>query len=236
MSESILNLEHVTMQFGGVVAVNDLSLEVNKGEIVALIGPNGAGKTTTVGKIASAMAARGKNVVIGSADTFRAAAIEQLDVWGQRAGVPVIKRDRGSDPASVCYDVLDEADKRGSDLVLIDTAGRLHTSPELMRELAKVVNVTRKRAANMAAGPMPVSVVLVIDAATGQNGLNQALEFNEALGLDGIIMTKLDGTAKGGVVIAVCNTLKIPVKFVGVGEQMDDLMQFDAHSFVEALI
>ena len=160
---------------------------------VLFVGINGAGKTTTVGKIASAMAARGKNVVIGSADTFRAAAIEQLDVWGQRAGVPVIKRDRGSDPASVCYDVLDEADKRGSDLVLIDTAGRLHTSPELMRELAKVVNVTRKRAANMAAGPMPVYVVLVIDAATGQNGLNQALEFNEALGLDGIIMTKLDG-------------------------------------------
>ncbi len=137
---------------------------------VLFVGINGAGKTTTVGKIASAMAARGKNVVIGSADTFRAAAIEQLDVWGQRAGVAVIKRDRGSDPASVCYDVLDEADKRGSDLVLIDTAGRLHTSPELMRELAKVVKVTRKRAESCAAGPMPVHVVLVIDAATGQNG------------------------------------------------------------------
>ena len=173
---------------------------------VLFVGINGAGKTTTVGKIASAMAARGKNVVIGSADTFRAAAIEQLDVWGQRAGVPVIKRDRGSDPASVCYDVLDEADKRGSDLVLIDTAGRLHTSPELMRELAKVVNVTRKRAANMAAGPMPVSVVLVIDAATGQNGLNQALEFNEALGLDGLAAIPWTSTqyAFWSMLIAFC--------------------------------
>ena len=187
---------------------------------VLFVGINGAGKTTTVGKIASAMAARGKNVVIGSADTFRAAAIEQLDVWGQRAGVPVIKRDRGSDPASVCY----------------DTAGRLHTSPELMRELAKVVNVTRKRAANMAAGPMPVSVVLVIDAATGQNGLNQALEFNEALGLDGIIMTKLDGTAKGGIAMAVAEKLKLPILRVGVGEQVDDLQEFNAKDFCRALV
>ena len=188
---------------------------------VLFVGINGAGKTTTVGKIASVMAARGKNVVIGSADTFRAAAI---------------KRDRGSDPASVCYDVLDEADKRGSDLVLIDTAGRLHTSPELMRELAKVVNVTRKRAANMAAGPMPVSVVLVIDAATGQNGLNQALEFNEALGLDGIIMTKLDGTAKGGIAMAVAEKLKLPILRVGVGEQVDDLQEFNAKDFCRALV
>ena len=203
---------------------------------VLFVGINGAGKTTTVGKIASAQAAAGKNVIIGSADTFRAAAIEQLDVWGQRAGVPVIKRDRGSDPASVCYDVLDEADARGSNLVLIDTAGRLHTSPELMRELAKVVNVTRKRAVNMKAGAMPVHVVLVIDAATGQNGLNQALEFNEALGLDGIIMTKLDGTAKGGIALAVASRLQMPIYRIGVGEQVDDLQRFDAHDFARALV
>ena len=203
---------------------------------VLFVGINGAGKTTTVGKIASAAAAQGKNVVIGSADTFRAAAIEQLDVWGERAGVPVVKRDRGSDPASVCYDVLDEADRRGSDLVLIDTAGRLHTSPELMRELAKVVTVTRKRAAKCAAGPMPVHVVLVIDAATGQNGLNQALEFNEALGLDGIIMTKLDGTAKGGIATAVAQKLKLPILRIGVGEQVEDLQAFDAHEFCRALV
>mgnify|MGYP000103823430 CR=1 FL=1 len=134
------------------------------------------------------------------------------------------------------YDVLDEADKRGSDLVLIDTAGRLHTSPELMRELAKVVNVTRKRAANMAAGPMPVPCVLVIDADTGQNGLNQALEFNEALGLDGIIMTKLDGTAKGGIAMAVAEKLKLPILRIGVGEQVDDLQEFNAKDFCRALV
>ena len=203
---------------------------------VLFVGINGAGKTTTVGKIASDIAGRGKKVVIGSADTFRAAAIEQLDVWGERAGVPVVKRDRGADPASVCYDVLDEADRLGSDLVLIDTAGRLHTSPELMRELAKVVNVTRKRAEKCAAGPMPVRVVLVIDAATGQNGLNQALEFNEALGLDGIILTKLDGTAKGGIALSVAEKLKLPIFRVGVGEQVDDLQEFDAHDFCRALV
>ncbi len=203
---------------------------------VLFVGINGAGKTTTVGKIASAAAAEGKNVVIGSADTFRAAAIEQLDVWGERAGVPVIKRDRGADPASVCYDVLDEAERRGSDLILIDTAGRLHSSPELMRELAKVVNVTRKRAAKMKMGPVVVHVVLVIDAATGQNGLNQAVEFNESLGLDGIIMTKLDGTAKGGIALAVADRLKLPILRIGVGEQVEDLQEFNAHDFCRALV
>lgn len=203
---------------------------------VLFVGINGAGKTTTVGKIASAAHAAGKRVVIGSADTFRAAAIEQLDVWGERAGVPVVKRDRGSDPASVCYDVLDEADKEGADLVLIDTAGRLHTSEELMRELAKVVNVTRKRAAKCQAGAMPVRVILVLDAGTGQNGLNQALEFNEALGLDGVIMTKLDGTAKGGIALAVASKLKLPIYRIGVGERIEDLQDFNAHDFTRALV
>ena len=204
--------------------------------VILVIGVNGVGKTTSIAKLADYYTRQGKKVMLAAGDTFRAAAIEQLDVWGQRAGVPVIKRDRGSDPASVCYDVLDEADRRGSDLVLIDTAGRLHTSPELMRELAKVVNVTRKRAANMAAGPMPVSVVLVIDAATGQNGLNQALEFNEALGLDGIIMTKLDGTAKGGIAMAVAEKLKLPILRIGVGEQVDNLQEFNAKDFCRALV
>ena len=204
--------------------------------VVLFVGINGAGKTTTVGKIASAAANSGIKTVIGSADTFRAAAIEQLDVWGQRAGVPVVKRDRGADPASVCYDVLDVAEREGSQLVLIDTAGRLHTSAELMRELAKVVNVTRKRAAKCAAGPMPVYVVLVIDAATGQNGLSQALEFNEALGVDGIIMTKLDGTAKGGIAMAVASKLKLPILRIGVGEHVEDLQPFDARDFCRALV
>lgn len=203
---------------------------------VLFVGINGAGKTTTVGKIASAEAKSGKRVIIGSADTFRAAAIEQLDVWGQRADVPVIKRDRGSDPASVCYDVLDEAESLSSELVLIDTAGRLHSSPELMRELAKVVKVTRKRAEAFAGGPMPVHVVLVIDSATGQNGLAQAQEFNDALGLDGIIMTKLDGTAKGGIALAVAEQLKLPIYRIGVGEQVEDLQKFDARAFCRALV
>ena len=136
----------------------------------------------------------------------------------------------------MCYDVLDEADRLGSDLVLIDTAGRLHTSPELMRELAKVVKVTRKRAEQMKRGPMAVHVVLVIDSATGQNGLNQALEFNDALGLDGIIMTKLDGTAKGGIALAVASRLKLPIYRIGVGESVDDLQEFDAREFARALV
>lgn len=203
---------------------------------VLFVGINGAGKTTTVGKIASAAHEGGKRVVIGSADTFRAASIEQLDVWGERAGVPVVKRDRGSDPASVCYDVLDEADAQGADLVLIDTAGRLHTSADLMRELAKVVNVTRKRAEKCKAGPMPVHVVLVIDAGTGQNGLAQAEEFNNSLGLDGIIMTKLDGTAKGGIALAVAAKLKLPILRIGVGERIEDLQAFDTHDFCRALV
>lgn len=203
---------------------------------VLFVGINGAGKTTTVGKIASAAHEADKRVVIGSADTFRAAAIEQLDVWGERAGVPVVKRDRGSDPASVCYDVLDAADEQAADLVLIDTAGRLHTSAELMRELAKVVNVTRKRAERCKAGAMPVHVVLVLDAGTGQNGLNQAIEFNDSLGLDGVILTKLDGTAKGGIALAVASKLKLPILRVGVGEKIEDLQAFDAHDFCRALV
>ncbi len=199
--------------------------------IVLFVGINGAGKTTTVGKLAGRAKAEGSRVLIGGADTFRAAAIEQLEIWGERSGVEVITRERGADPASVCYDVIDEAEKRGAELVLIDTAGRLHTSSDLMRELAKVVSVTRKRA-----GVTPVSVVLVIDATTGQNGLNQAKEFNNALDLDGLIVTKLDGTAKGGIALAISNQLNLPIYRIGVGEALDDLQTFDAHDFCEALV
>ncbi len=197
---------------------------------VLFVGINGAGKTTTVGKLAGRAHKQGKNVLIGGADTFRAAAIEQLDIWAERAGIDMITRERGSDPASVCYEVLEEAEKRGSELVLIDTAGRLHTSPELMRELAKVVGVARKRAT------MPVTVVLVIDATTGQNGLNQAREFNDALDVDGLIITKLDGTAKGGIALAISNQLKLPIYRIGVGERIDDLQTFDALEFCRALV
>ena len=198
---------------------------------VLFVGINGAGKTTTVGKLAGRARDAGARCLIGGADTFRAAAIEQLEVWGQRAGVDVITRERGADPASVCYDVVEEAERRGAELVLIDTAGRLHTSADLMRELAKVVNVTRKRCQSMS-----VSVVLVIDATTGQNGLNQAKEFNDALELDGLIVTKLDGTAKGGIALAISSQLGLPIYRIGVGESLDDLQTFDALDFTRALV
>ncbi|MDJ1121345.1 signal recognition particle-docking protein FtsY [Olsenella sp. YH-ols2217] len=197
---------------------------------VLFVGINGAGKTTTVGKLANAAKQQMIPTIIGGADTFRAAAIEQLDVWADRAGCQLVTRDRGADPASVCYDVLDVAERQHEQLVLIDTAGRLHTSQELMRELAKVVSVTRKRA------NMPVSVVLVVDATTGQNGLSQAKEFNDALDLDGLIVTKLDGTAKGGIAVAISHDLRLPILRIGVGETIDDFQRFSAHDFCDALV
>lgn len=206
--------------------------EIFSGEpaIVLFVGINGTGKTTTVGKIANEYKNAGRNVILGSADTFRAAAIEQLEVWAQRAGVEMVTRERGSDPASVCYETIERAEEEGCDLVLIDTAGRLHTSDDLMRELEKVVKVVRKRA------NVPVYSVLVIDATTGQNGLQQAREFDKALDLDALIITKLDGTAKGGIALAISHELGLPIVKIGVGEKVDDLRDFDARSFVAALI
>lgn len=197
---------------------------------VLFVGINGSGKTTTIGKLAASANESGRNVVLGGADTFRAAAIEQLSIWAQRAGVPLVTRERGADPASVCYDVLDAAERDEKDFVLIDTAGRLHTSEDLMRELQKVVSVTRKRAT------IPVYVVLVIDATTGQNGLIQAKEFNAALDLDGVILTKLDGSAKGGIAAAIAHELNLPILRVGIGEGISDLEDFDALEFSRALI
>ena len=198
--------------------------------LVLFVGINGTGKTTTVGKLAKEATDAGRTVILGSADTFRAAAIEQLEVWAERANVEVVTRERGSDPASVCYDTIERAESRGADLVLIDTAGRLHTSADLMRELEKVVNVVRKRS------QLPVYTVLVTDATTGQNGLSQAREFDRALDLDGVIVTKLDGTAKGGIALAVSHELGLPVLKIGVGEGLDDLRDFDAHDFARALV
>lgn len=198
--------------------------------VVLFVGINGAGKTTTVGKLAKRGTDEGRHVLLGSADTFRAAAIEQLEEWARRANVEICTRERGSDPASVCYDTLERAEAAGADLVLIDTAGRLHTSADLMRELQKVVGVVRKRAT------LPVYTVLVIDATTGQNGLAQAREFDRALDLDGVIVTKLDGTAKGGIALAVSHELEVPVLKIGVGEGLDDLKDFEAHDFARALV
>ena len=198
--------------------------------VVLFVGVNGSGKTTTVGKIAAEAHSNDRKVLLGSADTFRAAAIEQLEEWARRADVEIVSRERGSDPASVCYETLERAEQTGADLVLIDTAGRLHTSDDLMRELTKVVEVVRRRS------ELPVYTVLVIDATTGQNGLQQAREFNKALDLDGIIVTKLDGTAKGGISMAIAHELELPLYKIGVGEGIEDLQDFDALDFANALI
>ncbi|WP_165251829.1 signal recognition particle-docking protein FtsY [Adlercreutzia sp. ZJ304] len=198
--------------------------------VVLFVGINGTGKTTTVGKLAKAATDSGRKVILGSGDTFRAAAIEQLQVWAERAGVEMVTRERGSDPASVCFETIERAEDIDADLVLIDTAGRLHTSEDLMRELQKVVNVVRKRS-NIA-----VYTVLVVDATTGQNGLQQAREFDRALDLDALIVTKMDGSAKGGIAISISHDLGLPIIKMGVGEGIDDLRDFDAHEYVAALI
>jgi fused signal recognition particle receptor len=197
---------------------------------VLVVGVNGTGKTTSVGKLARQAAHAGRRVVIGSADTFRAAAIEQLRIWAERAGVPVIERPHGSDPAAVAFDTLAAGREYGADLILVDTAGRLHTSADLMAELVKVRRVAERES------PHPVRVVLVMDATTGQNGLVQAREFHRALDLDALVLTKLDGTAKGGIVVAVARELGLPVVRIGVGEGIDDLEPFDPDIFSSAII
>lgn len=197
---------------------------------VLVVGINGTGKTTTVGKLAKAAADAGTSVVIGSADTFRAAAVEQLRVWAERAGVPVVERERGTDPAAVAFESVREAERLGAGLLLIDTAGRLHTSKDLMSELTKVARVVERESS------APVRTLLVMDATTGQNGLAQAREFDAALHVDGIILTKLDGTARGGIAVAVVRELGIPILRIGVGEGIDDLRPFDPNEFAAALV
>ncbi len=198
--------------------------------VIMVVGVNGVGKTTTIGKLAYNYKSAGKKVLIGAADTFRAAANEQLEVWAQRAGVEIIQQLHGSDPAAVAFDTVQAAKARGADVVIIDTAGRLHTKTNLMEELKKIKRVITKVSAEA-----PHEVILVLDATTGQNAIQQAKLFNEMVGLTGLVITKLDGTAKGGVIFAVSNTLKVPVRFIGVGEKIDDLQPFDAEKFVEAL-
>jgi fused signal recognition particle receptor len=199
-------------------------------EVIMVVGVNGAGKTTTIGKLAQVFRAQGKTVLLCAADTFRAAAIEQLEIWGQRTGTEVIKTKAGGDPSAVLFDALQSATARKTDYVIVDTAGRLHTKQNLMLELEKM-----KRTAQRIVPGAPHETLLVMDATTGQNGLQQARQFTQSSGVTGIVLTKLDGTAKGGVVVAISRELGLPVRFVGVGEKAGDLLPFDPKEFVDSL-
>lgn len=199
--------------------------------VILILGVNGAGKTTSAGKLAAWLRRSGKSVMIAAADTFRAAAIEQLEEWGRRAGVEVIRQAAGADPSAVVFDAIKAAHARGIDVLLVDTAGRLHTKSNLMDELTKLKKVVSRQLPGA-----PQESLLVLDAPTGQNGLQQAKMFHEAIGLTGLIMTKLDGTAKGGIVVRIHRELRLPIKFVGVGEQIEDLQPFDSKSFADALV
>lgn len=198
--------------------------------VVLVVGVNGVGKTTTIGKLAAMLRRQGKSVIIGAADTFRAAAVDQLSIWAERAGVCIVKQGMGSDPASVAYDSVSAAVARNADVVLIDTAGRLHNRIDLMNELTKIRNVIRKVVPDG-----PHDVLLVVDASTGQNAFSQAKEFARATDITGLVVTKLDGTAKGGVVVGVSDQYRIPVKFIGTGEGIDDIKEFDKEDFVATL-
>ncbi len=201
-----------------------------KPSVILMVGVNGVGKTTTIGKMAASLKAEGRSVLLCAGDTFRAAAAEQLGVWAERSGADIVRHEEGSDPASVVYDGLCAAKARGTDVVIIDTAGRLHNKANLMNELNKITRVVRRELPDA-----DVETLMVLDATTGQNGLIQAKQFLETAGITGIVLTKLDGTAKGGIVFAISNELRMPVKYVGVGEGIDDLIPFDPKNFVEAL-
>lgn len=208
-----------------------LETDEHKPYVILMVGINGAGKTTTIGKLAHRFKAEGKKVMLAAGDTFRAAAVEQLQTWGERNSVPVIAQKTGADSASVAYDALQSAKARGVDVLIIDTAGRLHTQDHLMEELKKVKRVLQKLD-----NDVPHQTLLVIDAGNGQNALRQAQHFNEAMQLDGIVITKLDGTAKGGIIFAITEKLKLPIRFIGVGEKADDLRPFNVQDFVKALL
>ena len=211
--------------------VGDTALKLDtRPSVILMVGVNGVGKTTTIGKIAAQLKDQGKRVLLCAGDTFRAAAAEQLGVWAERSGADIVRHEEGSDPAAVVYDGLCAAKARGADVVIIDTAGRLHNKQNLMNELAKI-----RRIIDRELPEADVETLMVLDATTGQNGLIQAKQFLDTAGLTGIVLTKLDGTAKGGIVFAIANELKLPVKFVGVGEGMDDLLPFESKNFVEAL-
>ena len=215
-----------------MVTVGDTALNLStQPSVVLVIGVNGVGKTTTIGKLAHQLKEDGKKVLLCAADTFRAAAADQLEIWAGRAGVDIIRQDEGADPASVVYDAIAAAKARHSNVILCDTAGRLHNKQNLMNELGKISRIIDRELPQAAK-----EVLLVLDGTTGQNGLVQAKQFQEITGLTGMVVTKLDGTAKGGIVVAVADTLGVPVKYIGVGEQIDDLMPFNAGAFAEALV
>lgn len=225
--------EHLKNQLRDILAPcsEPLNLDASKSPFVILmVGINGAGKTTTIGKLAKRFQNEGKSVMLAAGDTFRAAAVEQLQTWGERNGVPVVAQHSGADSASVIYDALESARAKNIDVLIADTAGRLHTQTNLMDELAKVKRVMKKLDHEA-----PHEVMLVVDAGTGQNAINQAQQFNEAVGLTGISLTKLDGTAKGGVIFAIAHKMGLPIRFIGVGESIDDLRPFNAEEFVDAL-
>ncbi|MBQ9737164.1 MAG: signal recognition particle-docking protein FtsY [Clostridia bacterium] len=215
-----------------ILSAGDNSLKMEgKPAVVMVIGVNGVGKTTTIGKIANMYTSAGKKTIIAAADTFRAAAIEQLEVWADRAGAEIIKQQEGSDPAAVVFDAIGAAKKRGADVLLCDTAGRLHNKKNLMEELKKIYRIIEKELPESS-----LEVLLVLDATTGQNAVHQAQQFKEAADITGIVLTKLDGTAKGGIVFAVKNDYDIPVKLIGIGEGIDDIAEFDPEKFVAAII
>ena len=215
-----------------MLSVGDTSLNLQtRPSVILVIGVNGVGKTTTIGKLAAQLTKQGKHVLLVAGDTFRAAAADQLQIWAERAGASLVRQYEGADPASVVFDGIQSAKAKGADVIIVDTAGRLHNKQNLMNELNKISRIVERELPEAAR-----EVLLVLDGTTGQNGLIQAKQFKEIAGVTAIALTKLDGTAKGGIVIAVADTLQIPVKFIGVGEQADDLMPFDGKEFVEALL
>jgi fused signal recognition particle receptor len=222
-------IEQMLLESG---AQNNRNFEVpeQKPYVVLVVGVNGAGKTTTIGKLAHNFKKAGYSVLLGAADTFRAAATDQLNIWSERANVPIVKQGMGADPASVAFDTVQSGLSRGTDVIIIDTAGRLHNKAHLMEELGKIKRVMKKLIPDA-----PHEVLLVLDGSTGQNAIEQAKHFTATTDVSGLAITKLDGTAKGGVVLAIANQFKIPVKYIGVGEKIDDLLLFDSHEFVDSL-
>ena len=235
-SRGLSTTEHVKFNLKLILKdmlnVGDTALDLSTTpSVILVIGVNGVGKTTTIGKIATQLVRQGKKVTLVAGDTFRAAAADQLEIWAGRSGAAIVRQHEGADPASVVFDGIQSAKAKGSDVIIIDTAGRLHNKQNLMNELNKITRIVNRELPDAAK-----EVLLVLDGTTGQNGLIQAKQFKEIAGVTSIAITKLDGTAKGGIVIAVADALKVPVKFVGVGEQADDLMPFEAEAFIDALI